>query len=229
MVSGRKSTYVGRLALFAVLGCSLAMVASCGQGKAEPTSGSTIADSKVDRDVDVINGGPSKATILSESELPGGWRKASGQQYLGIPNFCDILLEPPGLTSSSTQRFTKGFAGPFVIQHVFVTNKVSAAKTRLEHFAKAIKACDAFTDRAGVGWTAQPVDNLTTVGTEFAAVHLERTTSANDSFRFLEYIAYRNDDTVTVLTSYSPGYLAKPTEIDAFTSAIAAKVPGSSS
>lgn len=229
MVSGHSRTHVGRLALIAVLGCSLTMVASCGQGKAEPSGDPTIADSQVDRDADVVDGGPSNAVMLTEPELPEGWRTASGQQYLGIPNFCDILLEPPGLTSSSTQRFTKGFAGPFVIQHVFVTNKVSAAKTRLEHFAKAIKTCDAFTDRDDVDWTAQPVDNLTPVGSEFAAVHLERKTAAGDSFRFLDYIAFRNDDTVTVLTSYSPGYLAKPTEIDAFTKAIAAKVPGSSS
>lgn len=209
------------VAIAAVLCLAFATLTACGDES--PPAAKSIPDSKVDRDPDVAEGGPSKSSILTKEELPEGWRLASGQQYLGIPNFCDILLEPPGLSSSTTQRFTKSFGGPFVIQHSFITSKESAAKKRLKNFVDAISTCSSFTDRDDVDWTARPLEGLKPVGTEFGAVQLERKVPAGDCCGQLAYIAFRSGDLVTVLTSYGIAGLATLDELNSITSAISAK------
>lgn len=168
----------------------------------------------------VVSGGPSSKAILSESELPPPWRYSTKEDFLGIPQMCGVVLEPPGLTSATTRRFAKSYAGPFVIQYSFVSGDEKAPTERIDEFVTAARTCSSYkptkTDEAVVS----PIDDVDPVGDAFAAVHAVDT---KDDANQRDYVVFRDGSHVTVLLSYGIGSLASHADLSAMATAIAAK------
>lgn len=168
----------------------------------------------------VVSGGESSKAILSESELPAPWRYSTKEDFLGIPQMCGVVLEPPGLTSAKTRRFAKSYAGPFVIQYSFVSADEKATTERIGKFVAAAKTCSSYkptkTDEAVVS----PIEDVDTVGDAFAAVHAVDAKDANNQ---RDYVVFRDGSHVTVLLSYGIGGLASHGDLSTMAKGIAAK------
>jgi hypothetical protein len=188
---------------------AVAMTASCGD---DPDKAAKRADA--------VEGGQAASYILTEDELPDGWRHATGEQHLGIPKMCDVTLEPPALESVETQRFTRGFSGPFVIQYSFVSSDRDAATERVDEFVSAARTCTTYRPGKGVTIDVEPITDIDPVGETFAAVHGENTADKKNS---QDFVVFRNGPAVTVLQSYSPATLADHATVAAMATAIDAK------
>jgi hypothetical protein len=203
----------------AVLLLSLALLAACG---GEPASTAGAEESPSARTT-AVSGGEAADYILTEDELPMGWRHASGEQHLGVPRMCDVTLEPPELSSAETQRFTQGFSGPFVIQYSFVAADEEAAAARTDEFVTAAGSCTTYSPADGVTIDVTEITDIEPVGESFAAVRGEnRAAEGNDQ----EFVVFRNGAAVTVLQSYSPATLADHGALSAMAQAISAKQGG---
>ena len=167
-----------------------------------------------------VTGGEAAGYVLGEDELPDGWRHATGEQHLGVPKMCGVTLEPPALASVETQRFTRGFSGPFVIQYSFVSSNEAAATERVDEFVTAARTCRTYKPAAGVTVKVTPITDIEPVGEAFAAVHgVNRADAGNTQ----DYVVFRNGAAVTVLQSYSPATLASHADLSAMAEAISAK------
>lgn len=212
----------------AVLLAVLLAATACGDGEspvaAEPTPSpstpSSSSSAAPSGSATPVRGGQAAAAILAEADLPAGWRYATGQQSLGVPEMCDVVLEPPALESFATQRFTVDFAGPFVIQHSFVSADEAAAAERMAQWAAAAATCTSWTTD-GTELTVSAISDLPSVGTEFGAVHAEVTVDGVLQQR--DYVAWRQGDRVSVLISYGPADLASHADLGAMVRAIAAR------
>ena len=172
----------------------------------------------------VVSGGPSSKAILSESELPPSWRYSTKDDFLGIPQMCGIVLEPPGLTSAETRRFAKSYAGPFVIQYSFVSGDEKATTERIDEFVTAAKTCSSSKPTKADEAVVSPIDDIDAVGEAFAAVHA---TDAKDASNQRDYVVFRDGSQVTVLLSYGIGSLASHADLSAMAEGIAAKTGSS--
>jgi hypothetical protein len=201
-----------------VLLLSLALLAACG---GEPSTAGA-EDSPSSRTT-AVSGGEAADYILTEDELPQGWRHATGEQHLGVPRMCDVTLEPPELSSAETQRFTRGFSGPFVIQYSFVAADEEAAAARTDEFVSAAGSCTTYSPTEGVTIDVTEITDIEPVGESFAAVRGEnRAAEGNDQ----EFVVFRNGAAVTVLQSYSPATLADHGALSAMAAAVSAKQGG---
>lgn len=187
-------------------------------GSAESSEG---ADGVTDRDR-VTSGGRAAEYILGEDELPEGWRLASGEQHLGIPAMCNVVLEPPALESAETQRFTRGYSGPFVIQYSFVSSDEQAAKERIDDFVEAAPTCTEHVvdEDAGRVIDVSEITDIPSVGESFAAV---RGTNPQVESNTQDFVVFRNGPAVTVLQAYSPADLPDHDDLAAMAQAIDAK------
>jgi hypothetical protein len=167
-----------------------------------------------------VTGGKAATYILAKDELPEGWRHASGEQFLGVPKVCGVTLEPPGLASVKTRRFTRSFAGPFVIQYSFVSSDETATARRIDEFVAAIKRCKTSRPTKGVKVAVSEITDVTPVGDAFGAV---RETDPGDATHTQEVVAFRKGAVVTVLQSYSPNTLADHAVLSKMAAAISAK------
>lgn len=169
-----------------------------------------------------VSGGKAATYILAEDELPDGWRRATGEQFLGVPEMCDVTLEPPALASAETQRFSPGATGPFVIQYSFVSSDEKAATERIDEFVAAARTCTTFRPRKGVTVAVSPITDVASVGDAFAAVRGENTSAEGNT---QDFVVFRTGAAVTVLQSYSPSTLADHEVLSQMAAAIAAKQP----
>lgn len=167
-----------------------------------------------------VSGGKAASYIIDESELPDGWRYASGEQFLGIPKLCDVTIEPPKLASVETQRFTKGFSGPFVIQYSFVSSDEEATTKRIDEFVAASKTCTTYKPRKNITVSVNEITDVQPVGDAFGAV---RETEVDDPSHVQEVVVFRKGAVVTVLQSYSPATLADHGTLSEMAATIAAK------
>lgn len=167
-----------------------------------------------------VSGGKAATYILTEDELPDGWRHATGEQYLGVPKSCGVTLEPPSLASAKTRRFTKGSTGPFVIQYSFVSSDEKATAKRIDDFVKAIRTCETFKPEKDVTVAVRRIADMTPVGDAFGAVHEQE---VGEPTHVQDIVAFRNGAAVTVLQSYSPATLASRADLSAMAAAISAK------
>lgn len=198
----------------------LALLAACGgkDGAGPAADGSTPATPSAR--TTAVSGGQAADYILAEDELPDGWRHASGEQHLGVPKMCGVTLEPPDLSSAETQRFTRGFSGPFVIQYSFVSADEATAEQRVDEFVAAAETCTTYEPGNGVTIAVSPITDVDPVGDVFAAVRGQNTTvEGNDQ----EFVVFRNGPVVTVLQSYSPATLADHAALSDMAAAISAK------
>lgn len=148
-------------------------------------------------------GGAAATYVLTADELPDGWREASGQQHLGVPAMCDVVLEPPSLESVETQRFTRGPTGPFVIQYSFVSSDEKATTERIDAFVSAAATCTEHVVDADAGKVVDVtrIDDVAPVGDAFAAVRGDNPQVEGNT---QDFVVFRNGPAVTVLQSYSP-------------------------
>lgn len=166
-----------------------------------------------------VSGGEAADYILDESELPEGWRYAAGQQNLGIPEFCDIVLEPADLASVETQRYTMGFSGPFVIQYSFVSANEEAAARAVDPLT-ADDLCKTF-EINGSTIAVSQIDDIPPVGEGFAALRGDAVGVKPDTAQ--EFVVFRNGTHVTVLISYSLATLATREDLSVITAAVGAR------
>ncbi|KQW53191.1 hypothetical protein ASC77_02530 [Nocardioides sp. Root1257] len=167
---------------------------------------------------DAVSGGEAADAILDESRLPAGWRYATGEQTLGVPEMCGVVLEPPALSSFATQRFTADFAGPFVIQHSFVSSDESASAERMAAWAEAAATCTTWTTE-GTELTVSTIADLPSVGEDFGAVHAE--VERDGVVQQRDYVAWRDGARVTVLIAYGATDLPTHAELAEMITAIA--------
>jgi len=165
-----------------------------------------------------VAGGPAAEALLPEGELPRGWRYSTRGEDLGVPEMCGVVLEPPALSSYATQRFTRSWEGPFVIQYSFVSSDEAATTERMAQWAQAAATCTSWTTD-GVELSVSPVRGLTPVGDDFGAVHAE--VEADGLTQQREYVAWRDGPRVHVLVSYGLDRLADTRTLDAMVTAIA--------
>lgn len=201
----------------ALAALTMLAVGACGSGDA----GGSSAGAGTSR-TSAVSGGKAATYILDEDELPDGWRHASGEQFLGIPKTCGVTLEPPSLASVETQRFTRGFSGPFVIQYSFVSSDQGATARRIDEFVAAIRACETSKPTKGVTVAVSEITDVKPVGDAFGAV---RENDVDDPTHTQDIVAFRKGAVVTVLQSYSPGTLADHAALSAMAAAISAKQP----
>ena len=166
---------------------------------------------------DAVSGGEAADAILDERRLPAGWRYATGEQTLGVPEMCGVVLEPPALSSFATQRFTADYAGPFVIQHSFVSSDESATAERMAAWAKAAATCTTWTTE-GTELTVSTITDLPSVGEDFGAVHAE--VERDGVLQQRDYVAWRDGARVTVLIAYGATDLPTHAELGEIITAI---------
>jgi hypothetical protein len=194
--------------LLIVLALTVAAVSACGSDDAPATR------------TDAVSGGQAATFILDEDELPDGWRHATGEQHLGIPKMCGVTLEPPELSSAETQRFTRGYSGPFVIQYSFVSSSEAAATKRIDEFVAASKTCSTFEAGPDLTIDVSRITDIDPVGEAFAAV---RGTNRTEPDNVQDFVVFRTGAVVTVLQSYSPATLADHAVLAEMARTIAAK------
>lgn len=165
-----------------------------------------------------VSGGEAADAILDERRLPAGWRYATGEQTLGVPEMCGVVLEPPALSSFATQRFTADVAGPFVIQHSFVSSDESASAERMAAWAEAAATCTTWTTE-GTELTVSTIEDLPSVGEDFGAVHAE--VERDGVVQQRDYVAWRDGARVTVLIAYGATDLPTHAELAEMITAIA--------
>jgi hypothetical protein len=158
---------------------------------------------------EAVRGGEAAEAILDEGRLPAGWRPATGEQTLGVPEMCGVVLEPPALSSFATQRFAVDAAGPFVIQHSFVSSDESATAERMAAWADAAATCTTWTTE-GTELTVSTIADLPDIGEDFGAVHAE--VERDGVLQQRDYVAWRDGAHVTVLIAY--GATDLPTHAD---------------
>lgn len=194
----------GRLLLATV--CAALLLSACNGSEPDPNPRASVE-----------SGGESQKAILPESALPDGWRYASVEDFLGIPQLCGVVLEPPKLSSAVTQRFATSSGDTFVIQYSFVSSDEKATTKRIDEFVSAASTCTEHEPTEGAKAEVTPLAGLTSVGDAFAAV---RAVDASDATNKREYVVFRNGAHVTVLLSYGLGRVAKPADLDAMATAI---------
>lgn len=209
----------------AVLLALLLTTAACGDAGSTtedpaPLAGPSDPSPPSDPSTDAVRGGEAAAAILDEDRLPAGWRYATGEQTLGVPEMCDVVLEPPALSSFDTQRFTVDFAGPFVIQHSFVSSDEAATAERMAAWAKAAATCTSWTT-GGTELTVSRIRDLPEVGADFGAVHAEVETPSGLQQR--DYVAWRDGARVTVLIAYGATDLPAHADLAAMITAMAGR------
>lgn len=186
--------------------CATLLLSACHGSDSEPSPRASVK-----------SGGESQRAILPEKALPEGWRYASDEDFLGIPQLCGVVLEPPGLTSATTQRFATSSGDTFVIQYSFVSSDKDATAQRIDQFVNAAATCTEHVPTEGAKADVSPLAGLTPVGDAFAAV---RAVDASDRTNKREYVVFRHDAHVTVLLSYGLGRVASPDDLDAMAAAI---------
>lgn len=169
---------------------------------------------------DAVSGGEAADAILDEGRLPAGWRYATGEQTLGVPEMCGVVLEPPALSSFATQRFTADYAGPFVIQHSFVSSDEPATAERMAAWAEAAATCTTWTTE-GTELTVSTIEDLPSVGEDFGAVHAE--VERGGVVQQRDYVAWRDGTRVTVLIAYGATDLPTHAELAEIITAIAGR------
>jgi len=194
--------------LLIVLAVTVAAVSACG------------SDNTPASRTDAVSGGKAATYVLDEDELPEGWRHATGEQHLGIPKMCGVTLEPPRLSSVETQRFTRGYSGPFVIQYSFVSSSEAAATERIDDFVTAVKTCTTFEAGPDLTIDVARITDIAPVGDAFAAV---RGTNRAEPDNVQDFVVFRTGAAVTVLQSYSPATLADHAVLAEMARTIAAK------
>lgn len=186
---------------------------SAGSDDSKPTGRETIT-----------SGGESAKAILPADDLPDGWRYATIGDFLGIPQMCGVVLEPPKLSSAETKRFATQTGDRFVIQYSFVSSDEDATTKRIDEFVAAASTCTTHQPTEDASATVVPLD-VAPVGDAFAAV-----TAVDDAdpANRREYVVFRNGAHVTVLLSYGlGGQVASPSDLDAMASAVDSRIKAS--
>ncbi|WP_109506245.1 hypothetical protein [Nocardioides speluncae] len=208
-----------KMVLVIALAALLLPLAACGSESTPERSGQEPDDRQTAK-----SGGEAASWILGKDELPEGWRYATGQQHLGIPELCDVVLEPPHLSSAETQRFTQDAAGPFVIQYSFVSSDEAATAKRMAEWVEAVSTCTTW-QADGADIEVTPITDIDAVGEDFAAARGAAAAPAGSGKPPMEreYVAFRNGSQVTVLLAYGLGSLPARTDVNAMAQAIAAR------
>ena len=223
-----------RMMLVAVLALSVTCLGACtgddpGESAPDASASGGPSDATSPRDDEaltdrdgVTSGGEAAAYVLEEGDLPDGWRLASGEQHRGVPAMCNVVLEPPALSSVDTQRFTRGYSGPFVIQYSFVSDDEAATARRIDAFVDAAATCTEHVvdEAAGRVVEVEPITDIPAVGESFAAV---RGTNPEVAVNVQDFVVFRNGPVVTVLQAYSPADLPDHADLAAMAQAIDAK------
>ncbi len=192
-------------------------MSACGDGS-KTSDGS--GDKPTGREA-ITSGGESAKAILPAADLPEGWRYATIGDFLGIPQMCGVVLEPPGLSSATTKRFATTSGDRFVIQYSFVSSDEKATTQRIDEFVQAAEGCAKHKPTKGASATVTPL-TVTPVGDAFAAVTAVDDADPNNR---REYVVFRNGAHVTVLLSYGiGGRVASPAELTAMAAAVDARV-----
>lgn len=192
--------------------CAAALLSGCNTSEPEPNPRASVE-----------SGGESQKAILPEDVLPEGWRYASVEDFLGVPQLCGVVLEPPKLTSAITKRFATTSGDTFVIQYSFVSSDEKATAERIDEFVDAAATCKEHVPTEGAKAEISPLSGVSPVGDAFAAV---RAIDASDETNQREYVVFRHDSHVTVLLSYGLGRVAKPADLDAMAKAIDQRISG---
>lgn len=166
-----------------------------------------------------VSGGEAEEYLLTEGELPAGWRDATGQQHLGIPQFCGVVLEPDSLASAKTKRITQGFSGPFIIQYSFVAATEESAARAVDALAEKSQGCTS-TEIEGVTATVSPLSDLSPVGEGFSAL---RATDPEHPQTKQDWVVFRNGTHVTVLVGYGIGAVPNHDDLAEVAQTVAAK------
>lgn len=195
---GHRLVGVAALAMLAAIGLS-----ACSSEEPEmraqdptPTESSSSADQEA------------SSYLLAEDDLPDGWRHATGEQHLGRPVVCGVVLEPEDLAGVDTIRYTKGFSGPFVIQYSFVAGSEDSAAATADALADKVGTCDTmrFEDNKA---TVTPIRDIASVGTGFSAVRVQLEDGARR-----DVVTFRDGTHVTVLLGYSLAGTPPPAHAD---------------
>jgi len=194
-------------------------ISACGGGGGGPADTDTPTPKPSSR-ASAVSGGEAATYILAESELPEGWRYATGEQYLGVPKLCGVTIEPPSLASVETQRYTKNFSGPFVIQYSFVSSDEKATTKRIDEFVAAAGTCTTYKPKKNVTVSVSQITDVQRVGEAFGAVREQDVARASN---VQEIVVFRKGAVVTVLQSYSPATLADRAVLSQMAATIAAK------
>jgi hypothetical protein len=169
----------------------------------------------------IKSGGESSKAILPAGDLPEGWRYATIGDFLGIPQMCGVVLEPPKLSSAETKRFATRSGDTFVIQYSFVSSDEAATTKRIDEFVAAAATCTKHQPTKTNSATVTPLV-VTPVGDAFAAVTAVDDADVNNR---REYVVFRNGAHVTVLLSYGlAGRVATPADLAAMAAAVDGRV-----
>lgn len=95
--------------------------------------------------------------LIRTEQLPREYRLANGQDYPGELTVCDVLLEPSGVRDFANKRFTRTYAGPFLDQYVFITDRRRAGSDLVDAVDHALRTCREPTITTGEGDT-RPVE-----------------------------------------------------------------------
>lgn len=215
--TGRADARTARVVLIVIAMVAACALTACGDGSSDPKEPKDKGNSRAD----VKSGGPSKQAILPEGELPKNWRYATEEDFLGIPQVCGVILEPPKLTSAITQRFTKSALGPFVIQFSFVSSDEAATKKRIDEFVSASDTCSTHKPTKDSEVKVSKIDDIEPVGDAFGAVHAVNAADESDA---RDFVVFRTGSHVTVLLSYSPSAMAPHADLASMAKGIAARV-----
>lgn len=182
----------------------LMSVAACGGGggtSPEPTNTASSTDqaNTASSTARAVSGGESVTYLLTEAELPDGWRPASGEQHLGVPTACGVVLEPSQLSSAKTKRYTQGFSGPFIIQYSFVADDVASAMGSADALAEKSATCRSF-EASGKTIEVSALDGVDPVGEGFSALVLNDASRGDLSTQ--HWVTFRDGRHVTVLVAY---------------------------
>jgi hypothetical protein len=164
-------------------------------------------------------GGEAKQYLLDEGELPPGWRDATGQQHLGVPQLCGVVLEPDRLASATSKRFSKGFSGPFIIQYSFVASDEEAAARAVDALVTESSTCSSF-EAGGVTVGVTRINDIEPVGEGFSAL---RATNTDQPDSQQDWVVFRNGAHVTVLIGYSVAQRPNYADLTAVARTISAK------
>jgi hypothetical protein len=195
-------TALGRRWLAGVVASAALVLSAC--GSEEPVSDANEPTPTESASVEE----QASSYLLAEEDLPDGWRHATGEQHLGRPVVCGVVLEPADLASVDTIRYTKGFSGPFVIQYSFVAADEKSAAATADALVRKLRQCRSF-DFEGETARVTPIRDIPPVGTGFSAVRLELSTGVAR-----DVVTFREGTHVTVLVGYALQDLEPPAHAD---------------
>lgn len=198
---------------------TLLLAVACGNEADTGTDpgAATDLETPMEASVPVPRNDEASAYLLTEEDLPEGWRQATGQQDAGTPQMCNVVLEPPEPSSWDTRRYTATPTGPFIVQYSFVSDDQPGTEALMQEWLAAAKDCRTFSSDQGAQVDVSPVSGVGPVGQDFAALN-GRTADLEQ-----DYVAFRQGNRMTVLVSFGPTGPAGRHVLDAVVKAVAAR------